>query len=393
MLKPIYFAVVRVWERCARRRRDWPAGLLWLAMVAHPGVGVQAASGEFVDESAAVLLNGSEQLLERAYTAMEEGRMADALRMWESAAAQGSVTALLNLGQVYRLGKGVVPDDEAAVRWYVLAAQQGSEIAQHNLLLMREEGRASEADLAAVFAPLNEPAAEAGISVAAGATSAPPQMPAPPPDEADTPETLSLESRREDARLVSDADIRSASDAIATAQRPNAENNAISDVQEDPLAVAPIPAAKDRVIQQPRFPAEERRPEANSRVAEAAEGTETAAAQATPVTDVLWSTRGRRWLLELPDDALLLQVIALSNAQRLEALMVDYFADGRMPTAHGVEVGGRQGPLYVLVLGPFADVDAANRAAERLPEVLQGSAPWALPARLLKAKLRPSPAP
>ena len=384
MLRPIYFAVVRVWVLAARRRRDWPAGLLWLAIVVHPGVGVHAASGEFVDESAAARPDVSEKPLERAYTAMEEGRMADALRLWEGAAEEGSVTALLNLGQVYRLGKGVVPNDEAAVRWYVLAAQQGSEIAQHNLLLMHEEGRASEADLAAVFAPLNEPA---------GATSAPPRMPAPPPDEADTPETLSLESRREDARLVSDADIRSASDAIATAQRPNAENNAISDVQEDPLAVAPIPAAKDRVIQQPRFPAEERRPEANSRVAEAAEGTETAAAQATLVTDVLWSTRGRRWLLELPDDVVLLQVIALSNAQRLEALMVDYFAAGRVPTAHGVEVVGGQGPLYVLVLGPFADVDAANRAAERLPEVLRGSAPWALPARLLKAKLPPSPAP
>ena len=84
------------------------------------------------------------KLLEQAYDAMWRGDMDAAVGYWEFAAEAGDVTAQVNLGQVYRQGKGVPQSDEKATYWYTLASQQGSEVARYNLLLMRSEGRVQE---------------------------------------------------------------------------------------------------------------------------------------------------------------------------------------------------------------------------------------------------------
>jgi uncharacterized protein len=52
------------------------------------------------------------------------------------AAEQGAANARINLGNMYREGRGVEQDYEAAVRWYVLAAKHGHVAAQNNLGLM-----------------------------------------------------------------------------------------------------------------------------------------------------------------------------------------------------------------------------------------------------------------
>ena len=48
-------------------------------------------------------------------------------------AEQGDATAQFNLGYKYDFGEGVVEDNEAAAKWYRLAADQGDADAQYNL--------------------------------------------------------------------------------------------------------------------------------------------------------------------------------------------------------------------------------------------------------------------
>lgn len=89
--------------------------------------------------------------LERGFEAFERGDIASAVTIWRALALAGDSTAQLNLGQMYRLGTGVTPNDEEAVKWYSMAAKQGSETAQYNLLLMEKDGRASRQDLSLAF--------------------------------------------------------------------------------------------------------------------------------------------------------------------------------------------------------------------------------------------------
>ena len=50
-----------------------------------------------------------------------------ALRLVKPLAEQGHAEAQFNLGYMYTLGNGVAQDDEEALKWYLLAAEQGSE--------------------------------------------------------------------------------------------------------------------------------------------------------------------------------------------------------------------------------------------------------------------------
>lgn len=108
--------------------------------------------------------------LEDGYDAFDKGDVDSAVQIWRELAEHGNATAQLNLGQLYRLGKGVEQNDEEAVKWYTLAAQNGSEIAAYTLTLMQQEGRATREDLdkampegfdmAAAIAPSSEPKPE-----------------------------------------------------------------------------------------------------------------------------------------------------------------------------------------------------------------------------------------
>ena len=55
------------------------------------------------------------------------------MRWYRLAAEQGSADAQFNLGVSYDFGEGVEEDDEEAVRWYRLAAEQGHADAAYNL--------------------------------------------------------------------------------------------------------------------------------------------------------------------------------------------------------------------------------------------------------------------
>ncbi|MBV9931372.1 MAG: sel1 repeat family protein [Alphaproteobacteria bacterium] len=78
--------------------------------------------------------------------AWQAGNYAAAVREWRPLADQGDPDAEFNLGQGYKLGRGVPADMRAAQVWYEKAAQQGHAQAQANLGLILfqngERGRA-----------------------------------------------------------------------------------------------------------------------------------------------------------------------------------------------------------------------------------------------------------
>ncbi len=155
---------------------------------------------------AAALTSDADQYLERAYQAMLDGETVAALSLWQQAAEQGSVTAMLNLGQVYRLGQGVDQDDETAVDWYVRAAQQGSQVAQYNLLLMERERRASDDDVRAAYAQSATSQTSTALATTRPIVSEPEASPTTQPVATDTvkedPSARWLMSLKDDALLL-----------------------------------------------------------------------------------------------------------------------------------------------------------------------------------------------
>ena len=82
-----------------------------------------------------------------AYAGFDEGAAAyqkgdyeAALKEFNEAAEQDDVLAQLNLGQMYREGKGVPQDDAQAVSWYLKAAKRGVVVAQFILGNMYRQG-------------------------------------------------------------------------------------------------------------------------------------------------------------------------------------------------------------------------------------------------------------
>lgn len=114
--------------------------------------------------------------MDEGYEAYERGDTDLAILIWQELALDGNATAQLNLGQLYRLGKGVEQNDAEAVKWYIMAARNGSEIASVTLVQMEQDGRASKADVAAAF-PGREGTLEDSLTTMAQgkpATSTPP---------------------------------------------------------------------------------------------------------------------------------------------------------------------------------------------------------------------------
>ncbi len=80
------------------------------------------------------------------YDAWQRGDYATAVGEWRGDALKGDATAQFNLGQAYKLGRGVAMDDEQAVAWFKRAADQGHIEAFDNLgILLFNMNRRSEA--------------------------------------------------------------------------------------------------------------------------------------------------------------------------------------------------------------------------------------------------------
>ncbi len=106
-----------------------PAALLLLA-----GLGLPAAA---LAQDAAV---------KAGVDAYDRGDYAGALRAWRSAAAKGDADAQYNIGQIYKLGRGVPVDMLEAEKWYRLAALQGHDLGEANYgMMLFENGKREEA--------------------------------------------------------------------------------------------------------------------------------------------------------------------------------------------------------------------------------------------------------
>jgi len=70
---------------------------------------------------------------EDGQAAYSRGDYATALRLWLPLAEQGDANAQLQLGAMYKDGKGVLQDRAEAVKWYRKAAEQGNADAQWQL--------------------------------------------------------------------------------------------------------------------------------------------------------------------------------------------------------------------------------------------------------------------
>jgi TPR repeat protein len=78
--------------------------------------------------------------------AWARGDFAAAVREWRGAADKGDADAQFNMGQAYKLGRGVPADLRIARSWYQKAAAQGHDQAQANLgLILFEAGQRSAA--------------------------------------------------------------------------------------------------------------------------------------------------------------------------------------------------------------------------------------------------------
>lgn len=88
--------------------------------------------------SATILLsaNASAADVKAGVDAWQSGNYAAAIAQWRPLADRGEADAQFNLGQAYKLGRGVAPDLRIAQSWYQKAAQQGHEQAQANLGLI-----------------------------------------------------------------------------------------------------------------------------------------------------------------------------------------------------------------------------------------------------------------
>lgn len=74
------------------------------------------------------------------------GDYAGAVAQWRPLAEAGNADAQFNLGQAYKMGRGVPADSATAHSWYQKAARQGHEQAQVNVgLLLYNGGRRQEA--------------------------------------------------------------------------------------------------------------------------------------------------------------------------------------------------------------------------------------------------------
>src|SRR5689334_16708263 len=74
--------------------------------------------------------------------AWQHGNYTAAITEWRALAEKGDPDAQFNLGQAYKLGRGVASDLKIAQGWYEKAAEQGHEEAQANLgLLLFQTGQ------------------------------------------------------------------------------------------------------------------------------------------------------------------------------------------------------------------------------------------------------------
>jgi len=105
-----------------------------------------AAAGAALLVAPAIAQNAPEDPVKTGVEAWEKGDFKTAVERWRIPAAQGNPDAQFNLGQAYKLGRGVTADLVQAEEWYRKAAMQGHPQAQDNYgLALFQNGKREQA--------------------------------------------------------------------------------------------------------------------------------------------------------------------------------------------------------------------------------------------------------
>jgi uncharacterized protein len=111
---------------------------LAVALAATPGAAQTAGAARAGTAKAGAVKTGVE--------AWERGDYQAAVAAWRTPAVAGDADAQFNLGQAYKLGRGVPTDMAQAEQWYRKAAEQGHAQAEDNYgLLLYQTGRKADA--------------------------------------------------------------------------------------------------------------------------------------------------------------------------------------------------------------------------------------------------------
>jgi uncharacterized protein len=106
-------------------------------------LGIIAIAGAL---AAGVPAQGQDNPVKAGVDAYSRGDYKAAIARWRPAADKGDADAQFNLGQAYKLGRGVKADLAQAEAWFRLAALQGHEQAEANYgLMLFENGKRAEA--------------------------------------------------------------------------------------------------------------------------------------------------------------------------------------------------------------------------------------------------------
>lgn len=105
-----------------------------------------AAAGAALLVAPAIAQNAPEDPVKTGVEAWEKGDFKAAVERWRIPATQGNPDAQFNLGQAYKLGRGVTADLVQAEEWYRKAAMQGHPQAQDNYgLALFQNGKREQA--------------------------------------------------------------------------------------------------------------------------------------------------------------------------------------------------------------------------------------------------------
>jgi TPR repeat protein len=99
-------------------------------------MGKHSGSAIIVAAALALVAPAAAQSVKAGIEAFGRGDYAAALGQWRPLAARGNADAMFNLGQAYRLGRGIPIDLGAAEDWYTRAARVGHVDAQTQLGMM-----------------------------------------------------------------------------------------------------------------------------------------------------------------------------------------------------------------------------------------------------------------
>ncbi len=99
-------------------------------------MGKHSGSAIIVAAALALVAPAAAQSVKAGIDAFGRGDYAAALGQWRPLAARGNADAMFNLGQAYRLGRGIPIDLGAAEDWYTRAARGGHVDAQTQLGMM-----------------------------------------------------------------------------------------------------------------------------------------------------------------------------------------------------------------------------------------------------------------